>query len=338
MVPYTPPAVVRSIPIIDLGPSVGVSFGGRRAVAWEIHKACRETGFFLISNHQVSATLVASQFDFSKRFFDLPLAARQHLHMANSPTHAGYEPVGGQTLDSDTPPDLKESFYVNQDLPEAHPYVRARLRGYGGNLWPDLPGFREQMLAYYRAMDRLARHLMRLLAMSLDLEAVHFERYFACPSATLRLIKYPPHPANARANQLGAGAHTDWGSVTILAQDDIGGLEVENAAGEWVAAPPAPGTFTINLGDMFNRWTNGLYRSNLHRVLNNHAPGRDRYSIPYFFSPDHMARIDCLPSCTDADHPPLYPSCTAGEHLDEMFRRSYGLLDGSRAPNETVDA
>ena len=185
MVPYIPPAVVRSIPMIDLGPSFGASVALRREVAWEVHKACRETGFFLISNHGVSAALVASQFEFSKRFFDMPIAARQRLHMANSPTHAGYEPIGGQTLDSDTPPDLKESFYVNQDLPDVHPYVQVRLRGYGGNLWPDLPGFRQQMLAYYAAMDSLARHLMQLLALSLDLEARHFERYFECPSATL---------------------------------------------------------------------------------------------------------------------------------------------------------
>lgn len=337
MVPYHAPRVARSIPVIDLGGTFGA--GTRKAaVAAEIGTACRETGFFLVANHGVPAALVADQFDWSRRFFDLPLEARMALHMANSPTRAGYEPVGGQTLDSDTPPDLKESFYVNQDLPDDHPYVRARLRAYGGNLWPELPGFRAQMLAYYAAADALARHLMRLLALSLELDEMHFEASFACPSATLRLIKYPPHPAAAHANQLGAGAHTDWGGVTVLAQDDIGGLEVENAAGEWISAPPVPGTFVINLGDMIQRWTNGIYRSNLHRVLNNNAAGRDRYSIPFFFSPDHNARIECLPSCTDADHPPRYAPCSAGEHLDEMFRLSYGDLTGGRAPNERASA
>jgi len=334
MVPYTPPAVVRAIPVIDLGPSFSHVPEERRRVAWEMHKACRETGFFLVSNHAVPTVLVDSQFEFSRRFFALPLVARQALHMANSPTRAGYEPVGGQTLASDTPPDLKESFYVNQDLPDDHPYVKAALRAYGGNQWPDLPGFCAQMLDYYAAMDRLARHLMRLLALSLELDEAHFEQYFACPSATLRLIKYPPHPAAASANQLGAGAHTDWGGVTILAQDDIGGLEVENTAGEWIDAPPVPGTFVINLGDMIKRWTNGIYRSNMHRVLNNKTAGRDRYSIPFFYSPDHEARIECLPSCTDADRPPRFPPCTAGEHLDEMFRRSYGDMRGGKPPNQ----
>lgn len=334
MVPYTPPGVVRAIPVIDLGPSFSATPEDRRPVTWEIHKACRDTGFFLVANHAVPAALIESQFAFSRRFFDLPLASRQALHMSHSPTRAGYEPVGGQTLDSDTPPDLKESFYVNQDLPDDHPYVKAALRAYGGNQWPDLPGFRAQMLQYYAAMDRLAQHLMRLLALSLELDEAHFEQYFACPSATLRLIKYPPHPTHASANQLDAGAHTDWGGVTILAQDDIGGLEVENAAGEWIDAPPVPGTFVINLGDMINRWTNGINRSNMHRVLNNKSSGRDRYSIPFFYSPDHMARIECLPSCTDAGRPPLFAPCTAGEHLDEMFRRSYGDMRGGKPLNQ----
>ena len=194
------------------------------------------------------------------------------------------------------------------------------------------------MLAYYAAADALSRRLMRLIALSLELDEFHFDRFFECPSATLRLIKYPPHPGHARSNQLGAGAHTDWGAVTVLAQDEIGGLKVENIAGEWIAAPPVPGTFVVNLGDMIQRWTNGIYRSNLHRVLNNHAAGRSRYSVPFFFSPDHRARIECLSSCTDADHPPQFLPCTAGEHLDEMFRRSYGDPDGGRPPNERVSA
>ena len=194
------------------------------------------------------------------------------------------------------------------------------------------------MLAYYAAMDVLARDLMSLLALSLELDAYYFVPLFATPSATLRLIKYPPHPGAARANQLGAGAHTDWGAITLLAQDDIGGLEVQNAAGQWISAPPIAGTFVINLGDMFPRWTNGLYHSNMHRVLNNKMAGRDRYSIPFFYSPDHLARIECLPTCTDEANPPKYQPCTSGEHMDEMFRRSYGDMKGGRPPNQRVAA
>lgn len=340
MIAYRPPQVVRSIPVIDLAPALGGSPGaeGRAAVARQIHEACVGTGFFLVANHGIAADLVAAQFAWSRRFFDLPLAERLALHMVHSPTRAGYEPVGGQTLDSDTPPDLKESFYVNNELPDTHPYVQSGVRGYGGNLWPVLPGFKAQMLAYYAQVEALARDLVQLLALSLELEEHALDRFFGCPMGTLRLIKYPPHPAAAEANQLGAGAHTDWGGLTLLAQDDIGGLEVQNAAGEWIDAPPVPGTFVINLGDLVQRWTNNIYRSNLHRVLNNRTAGRDRYSIPFFFTPDHEARIECLPSCTDADHPAQFVPCTAGEHMQEMFRRSYGDLAGGKPPNQRVSA
>jgi len=329
MVIYTPPKAATHIPVLDLAPSFTDSPVERKAVAWEMHKACRDVGFFYVRNHGIPAELVAAQFAASKAFFGLPLAQRMAVGMARSRNKAGYEGIGGQTLDTDAPPDLKESFYTNIDLPDTHPYVAAGARGYGGNQWPDsslLPGFREQQLAYHAAMCGLGFHLMRLLALSLDLPEDHFLSLYAFPQATLRIIKYPPHPQESKFNQLGAGAHTDWGGITLLAQDDIGGLEVQNADGDWIAATPIPDTFVINLGDMIARWTNGLYHSNMHRVLNNLSSGRDRYSVACFFSPDREATIACLPNCSNAEHPPRFATCTAGEHLDEMFRRSYGTL------------
>ena len=252
--------------------------------------------------------------------------------MQRSRSCAGYEPLAGQTLDTDSPPDLKESYYCGAELAADHPYVAAGIRGYGGNQWPDtLPGFREQMLAYYAAVRGLGDHLMMLVALSLELPEDYFAAMYAQPAGNVRLIHYPPQPADAAFNQIGAGAHTDWGGITLLLQDDIGGLEVCNAAGEWIAAPPLAGTFVINLGDLVQRWTNDLYRSNPHRVRNGNAAGRDRYSVPFFFSPDHHARIECLPTCHDADNPPRYAACTAGEHLMEMFDRSYGTKAGRKA-------
>lgn len=340
MVLYTPPQPARAVPVIDMSPSFGFAGGDApedacASIAWDIHKACRDTGFFYVTGHGVPAALVAGQFDWARRFFALPLPAKMALHMSHSPTFAGYEPVAGQTLDADSPPDLKEGYYYSADLPDDDPYLRDRIRGYGGNLWPaDVPGFdaaafTAQMRAYYAALRGLGDRLLRLLARSLGLPAGFFAPMYRRPQAVVRLLHYPPHPAAAHANQLGAGAHTDWGGITLLAQDDAGGLEVMNMAGDWIVAPPLPDTFVVNLGDLVQRWSNDRYRSNMHRVLNQGgAGGRDRYSVPFFYTPDHHARIECLPGCSDVGDPPHYPPCTAGEHMTEMFNRTYGRKAG----------
>ena len=330
MIVYTPPRLPKTIPVVDLAGSFSSRLDDRTQVAWEIHKACRETGFFYVSNHRVPQALIDAQFECARRFFALPLERKMAIHMTNSPSTAGYEPIGGQILDSQdaasekAPPDLKESFYIAMELPDDHPWAQKRIRSFGHNQWPEaLPGFREQMLAYQSAVRELGDRVLAMLALSLELPEDYFVPFYDMPCTTLRLLRYPPHPAAALANQLGAGAHTDWGGVTMLAQDDLGGLEVRNVADEWIQAAPIPGTFVINLGDLMQRWTNGLYRSNMHRVRNNSST-EDRYSIPFFYSPRPDSRIECLPTCADAEHPPRFEACTAAEHTYEMFRRSYG--------------
>jgi isopenicillin N synthase-like dioxygenase len=331
MIVYTPPSAARTIPVIDFSGSFSPTPDDRRKVAWEIHKACRETGFFYIANHGVPQALIDAQFECARRFFALSLADKMALHMRNSASTAGYEPIGGQILDSQdataakAPPDLKESFYCAMELPEDHPWARKKIRGFGHNQWPAaLPGFRAQMLAYQAAVRELGDRVLAMLALSLELDELFFVPFYDMPGTTLRLLRYPPQPAAALANQLGAGAHTDWGGITLLAQDELGGLEVRNVEGDWIEARPIPGTFVINLGDLMQRWTNGLYRSNMHRVRNNSST-RDRYSVPFFYSPRPDSRIECMPTCTDAEHPAQFAPCTAAEHTYEMFRRSYGF-------------
>ncbi|MBL8382166.1 MAG: isopenicillin N synthase family oxygenase [Burkholderiales bacterium] len=323
MIPYVPARAAEAVPVIDLAGASSAELANRLAVAGEVHRACRDIGFFYVANHGVDRALVAAQFDWARRFFALPQADKDAIALSRSPCNRGYEPMGGQTLDADTPPDLKEGFYMGWHLEPDHPLVRAGLPNHGPNAWPaGLPGFREQMQAYYAALFDLGRRIARLVALSLELPEDHFDGDFETPMTILRLLHYPPHPANARPNQLGAGAHTDWGLITILAQDDCGGLEVRNADGVWLQAPPIPDTFVVNLGDMLERWTNGLYRSNLHRVRNA-AAGRDRYSVPFFLEPSYHVRLECLPTCTGPGNPPRYPPCSAGEHIAEMYRRTY---------------
>jgi isopenicillin N synthase-like dioxygenase len=328
MLIYTPPKPSTSIPVIDLGPTFEPGVGCASA-AFAIHRAARDTGFFYIANHEVSSELVDNQFLAARQFFDLPLETKMKLHMKLSPTFAGYEPIGAQTLDSQdedaekAPPDLKEGFHCGLELPDDNSYAQKSIRGLGHNQWPDLPGFREQTIAYHAAIRGLADHVLSLIALSLDLSDDWFEPFHKSTGGNLRFIKYPPHPANAAFNQIGAGAHTDWGGITILAQDDAGGLEVQNAAGDWIDATPIPGTFVVNLGDLMARWTNGLYHSNMHRVKNNRS-NRDRYSLPFFYDPYADSVIEPIPTCITADHPRRFPPCTSAEHMTEMFRRSYG--------------
>jgi len=337
MIIYTPPQRPKTIPVIDLSGAFSPSATDRNVVAAAIHRACRENGFFYVSNHRVPHALIDGQFAWAKRFFDLPLDEKLALDMKRSPTTAGYEPIGGQWLDSQdadaevAPPDLKESFYCGMELADDHPWAARRLRGFGHNQWPTkLPGFRDQMLAYRAAMSELGDRLLSLLALSLELPPDWFAPYFNMPVGTLRIIKYPPHRVDAAENQIGAGAHTDWGGITILAQADVGGLEVRNVAGDWLEAAPVPNTFIINLGDLMARWTNGIYNSNMHRVKNNRS-GRDRYSVPYFYGPRPDAVIEPMPGCANDDYPRRFPTCTASEHMSEMFQRSYGYASTSPA-------
>ena len=330
MIIYTPPKPVKEIPLIDLSGTGTLRLEDRLATAREIHIACRDTGFFYVANHGVPNEKVARVFSAAKDFFDLPLDKRMALHMKQSVASAGYEPMGAQILDSQdasqekAPPDLKESYYSGLDLPDDHPLALKRIRNYGHNQWPqDLPDFRLAMTDYYSEMLTLGRRILSLLALSLNLPEDWFEPAFASPSANLRLIKYPPQPGKAATNQIGAGAHTDWGGITILAQDQSGGLEVRNVAGDWVEAPPIADAFVINLGDLMARWTNGVYASNMHRVKNNRSGG-DRYSIPFFLSPNPESVIDALPGCIGDEMPRKFAPCTAAEHMSEMFRRSYG--------------
>ena len=332
---YEPPMPATSLPVIDIGAMFGGSPKERRELAREVHVACRQTGFFYIANHHVPREMITDQFRWAKLFFDLPLDEKLDIAMKKSPTAAGYEPLGAQRLDSQdasaevAPPDIKETFYCGMELADDHPWAVRRIRNFGHNQWPAaLPGFRVQMIAYWRAMAELGNRVLALLALSLDLPEDWFVPNFDYPTASVRLIKYPPHPQDAQFNQIGAGAHTDWGGITILAQDSSGGLEVRNAIGDWIEATPVPETFVVNLGDLMARWTNGIYKSNMHRVKNS-VSGGERYSVPFFYGPRPDAVIAPMPGCAADDRPQRFATCTAAEHMTEMFRRSYGYAPGS---------
>ena len=294
-----------TIPLIDL------SGEAPDLLARRIDAALREHGFFAISGHGVPRPVVQAAFEAGHAFFALPEHDKARWHIDHSAHRRGFDPIGWQSLDPAQPPDLKESFYIGV------PHI-------GPNQWPDeqlVPGFHAACTAYTLAMDALAARLMGLFEVALALPAGFFDPYMRQPICTTRLLHYPPQPADAAQGQIGCGAHTDWGALTLLAQDAAGGLQVQHRDGHWLDVPYLPEGYVVNVGDLMQRWTNDRWLSTPHRVINR-LTGRDRWSIAYFFDLDGDATIVPLPSCTSAANPARYGPITPAEHLDAMYRKT----------------
>ena len=321
MIPSTQPA----IPVIDIGPLSSANVEDRRGVAAEINAACLRSGFFYIQNHGIPQGLIEAVESQAKAFFDLPDAEKDKINRTKSICNRGWEALRSQALEVGGQPDLKESLYIGRDLPLDHPAVVAKTFNHGPNQWPDgLHGFKATMRAYHEAMVDLGERMMGGLALALSLEESYFDAFARDSMTTLRLLHYPPQPADAHADQRGAGAHTDFGTLTFLLQDANGGLQVRDpASGAWIDAPPIAGTYVVNLGDTISRWTNDRYRSTLHRVIN--RSGRERYSVPFFFSGNADHVVSCLPGCTAPGEQPKYKANTVAGHMAEMYGRSYAL-------------
>ncbi len=317
----------QSIPVIDLGPLRDGT--DKQGVADAVGVACVEVGFFYIRNHGVSDAQMAEMFDLAQRFFALPEAAKMAIHVAKSPNHRGYFPVFEENTDPDLTADLKEGFDMMRHLGPDHPGVRAGTPLHGPNQYPgpDLPEFQGIVERYFQTMRGVAGTLLQAFALALGLPEDWFADKIDEPVAILRLLHYPPQQGFIREKTLGCGAHSDYGCMTILAQDHNGGLQLQNSADEWIDAPPIPGTFVVNIGDAMARWTNDLFAATQHRVIN--TSGAERYSIPFFFEPNYDTVIDCLPSCVTPDRPARFGAVTAGEYLWSRLSDTFTYIDGA---------
>ena len=273
-----------ALPTIDLAGPPG-------DIARQIASACRESGFFYVAGHRVPAELIEQLDAASREFFALPDDDKMEIAMARGgPAWRGYFPVGAELTSGR--PDLKEGIYFGTELPDDDPRVRAGVPLHGANLFPrQVPALRDAVLAYLDAVTETAQDVLRGVARSLDLDAGYFiTSYTADPTVLFRIFHYPPSTPDSE--DWGVGEHTDYGLITILLQDDNGGLQVRTPAG-WVDAPPIPGTFVCNIGDMLDRMTGGWYRSTPHRVRN--TSGNERLSFPFFLDPDFTAEVPPLP-------------------------------------------
>jgi isopenicillin N synthase-like dioxygenase len=310
----------RTLPILDLSSWREGDRASLSAIAAEVGAACRDVGFFYVGNHGVDRGLIERAFAHSRCFFALPLAERQALAIEKIGGNRGYSGMLHEALDRGRGPDLKEAFNVGLEIAPDDPELLSGKPFRSLNAWPRLPGFRETLLAYYDACAALGAQLHRAFANDLGLEPDFFDDKFDRPMATLRLLHYPAPPTGSEP-RTGAGAHTDYGNLTLLATDDVGGLEVRARTGEWIDAPVVPGAFIVNIGDCLMRWTNDIYVSTPHRVINRSE--RERYSIAFFYDPNPDAIVETVPSCVGQGERVRYPPILAADYLK-------GRLDASK--------
>ncbi|EXJ82172.1 hypothetical protein A1O1_08241 [Capronia coronata CBS 617.96] len=287
-------------------------------IVLQISTACATSGFFQITGHGVSESLQARAFAAAKTLFALPDDIKRTL--AGNPGR-GYEVIGAQILEEGKKPDLKEGYFINREIPNNKPPFRPFQEP---NIWPDsnlIPDseFKDPLLEYHDALAKLAVHIMRILARGLSgVDANMFSDFYKDPIAAVRLLHYPPHPPSADSSLVGAGAHTDFGALTLLLQDGHSGLQVLKKTPEqdqWIDVPPQSHAYVVNIGDFLQTWTAGTYKSNVHRVIN--TSGTDRYSIPFFWdgNPDFVIRP------LDGS---LGKGFTVEEHLLSRYASSFG--------------
>ena len=313
------------IPVIDLAPLSDPAGAGIDRLCADILAAYGTVGFGYLVNHGIEPALIDGVFDASARFHALPRAEKMKVEL--NAIHRGFIPINTSTdrnskLAKVTKPNQSESFMVMREAGPDKAEVRAGAYLAGPNQWPEeLPGFRAAVTAYDDTLSGLAGKLVRVIARALGADVADFAAAFDPPTTWLRLLHYPPQPPASPDDLFGSAPHTDFGCITLLAQDGVGRLKVMTPAGVWVDAPPLAGSFVMNVGDMLHRWSNGRLLSTPHRVIN--RSGRERYSCPFFYDPNVSAEIAPLPSCSGPGNPPRFAPQVFGEFLRAELEASY---------------
>ena len=325
--------MITDIPVIDIAPFTSGDPAVRGAVIQAVANACEHVGFLIISGHGINPVLLDQAFAVSRDFFDLPVEQKLRARPMGEVAPRGYAAMASKglagTLGVEAPKDLREQFMLgtSKSMPggaQSYPHAAGC---YAANVWPEEPaGYRAIFTELYAEMERLADRLMRIFALGLGLPEGYFQDKLDHHFSVLGSNHYPRLTVAPEPGQLRTGAHTDFGSLTILCPTaGPGGLQVHMEDGSWREVQPLEGTLIINIGDMMARWTNDRWRSTLHRVVNPtdaEAGMSRRQSIAYFCHPNYDAQISCLDGCADADHPVRYEPILAGEHMRlKMMKR-----------------
>lgn len=317
------------VPVVDLGPLQSGRVDDRRAVAAELAEACGRVGFLYISNHGVAAADVEAIFATAKDFHDLPLEAKMEVSLTKNHHAQGYLHGMTKGVHEKIAPNLQEAFQIRRPLAPDDPDLHSGKPLHGPIPWPSaMPSLQPRMMAYFEKVDALGYALLGLFELALELPEGTLRAYFEKDMNSLRLLHYPAQAPDEPGIHLGARAHTDTNAFTILAQDPRGGLEIRNRNGEWVAVPPVPGTFVLNVGEVLKVWTDGVFSSTVHRVIN--RSGKDRYSIPFFMYPSYDALIRPLIANPD-------PANVAPEDLHTSMPRNEPFVYGHWKSRSTAN-
>ena len=313
------------IPMLDVSGLYSGDEAAIRDIAATLRGHLENIGFLYVVGHPIPRTDVEAVREAGKKFFALP--DEEKLKLKIDRNFRGYLPFAGSTIVTSSvatvsKPNQSESIFFMHEVEAGDPRALAGKPLQGPNQWPEeqtLPGFRATMDNYVAEMSTLARKMVGAIAISLGMPANSLDSHFEQPTTFLRLLHYPTQPKEE--GLFGSAPHTDYGFITLLAQDDVGGLEVKNKAGDWVPAPPVPDSFVMNVGDILARWSNDQFVSTPHRVIN--RSGRERYSQPFFFDPSMEAMIEALPVCVPKGSEPKYGPVEYGDYLMERIDKNY---------------
>lgn len=320
---------MSDIPVIDLSSALTGDPDARLRTGQEMDRICREIGFFTITGHGVPAPVMDGLRSVANAFFALPLQEKMRAVHPVRGTPRGYIALGAEALSHgnaiETPPDLKEYYHFGRERWPDEPYFTGAegQRYFRPNLWPEHPpGFAEAAAAYYAEMERLTVEMMRLAALGLGIPEHFFDDKIDRHITAMRLNHYPEQLVPAAPGQLRAGAHTDYGLLTILNGENVpGGLQAQTRDGRWLDVQTDPSRFVVNIGDLLMRWTNDRWVSNVHRVVNppDTADARSRrLSIAFFHHPNYDAPIECIAPPGQAKYPPVL----SGAYRDEKYRQT----------------
>ena len=305
------------IPVLDFS---RFREGDRAGFVRDLGHACRDTGFMVIKGHGLPPGLRDAAFGAARAFFEQDAAEKERLSITLNPHNRGYSRIGEEFLDEKSGvTDSKEAFNIGLDLAPDDPRILAGEPFRGVNVWPDLPGFRDTMLEYFDAVWALGIELHRAIALDLGIDEDFFAPHLDQPLATLRLLRYPP--ATGAPGEIGAGEHTDYGTITLLTTDGVPGLQVRPRGGDWIDVPQVEDAFIINIADLLMRWTNDVYVSTPHRVL---PPPKERYSLAFFLDPNPDSVISALPGTGTPKYPPVTGADYLASRLNATYKHKFG--------------